>query len=110
MTIAGLKDKKAKGEKITMLTCIRLLHRRHDSMKSEWTRFWSGIPWHGRTGYDSTVPVTMDEMVPSLPRGARGVKRAFLIGDLPFMSYNISNQRKRFATPCARSRRRAATR
>lgn len=38
-------------------------------------------------GHDTTVPVTMDDMVYHCRAVSRGVHRPFLIGDLPFMSY-----------------------
>src|SRR3990172_5220671 len=38
-------------------------------------------------GYDSTVPVTMDEMLHHTRAVVRGSKRALVIGDMPFMSY-----------------------
>ncbi len=38
-------------------------------------------------GYESTVPVTMDEMIIACQAVARGAKAALLIGDMPFMSY-----------------------
>ena len=38
-------------------------------------------------GYDSTVPVTMEEMLHHCRAVRRGAQHAFLIGDLPFMSY-----------------------
>ena len=41
-------------------------------------------------GMDSTVAVTMAEMVHHCKAAARGCRRALLIGDMPFMSYNIS--------------------
>ena len=41
-------------------------------------------------GYPDTIPVTMDEMLHHCRAVARGLQRALLIGDMPFMSYNIS--------------------
>jgi len=41
-------------------------------------------------GYRDTVPVTMDEMLMHTKAVTRGVKRAHVVGDMPFMSYNIS--------------------
>ncbi len=38
-------------------------------------------------GYDSTVPVTIDDMVHHTRAARRGAPQAFLIGDLPFLSY-----------------------
>ena len=43
-------------------------------------------------GYDSTVPVTMDEMIHHAKAARRGTRFAFLIGDMPFMSYQISKE------------------
>ena len=41
-------------------------------------------------GYDSTLPVTMDEMIHHCKAVARGAKYALLVGDMPFMSYQAS--------------------
>jgi len=41
-------------------------------------------------GYKDTVPVTMNEMLMHTKAVTRGVKRAHVVGDMPFMSYNIS--------------------
>ena len=41
-------------------------------------------------GYDSTLPVTMDEMLHHTRAVARGVRRAFLVADMPFGSYHAS--------------------
>ena len=38
-------------------------------------------------GYSTTIPVTLDEMVYHCRCVARGVTRALVIGDMPFMSY-----------------------
>lgn len=43
-------------------------------------------------GYDSTVPVTMEDMIHHLRAVSRGVKRAMVVGDMPFLSYHISRE------------------
>ena len=43
-------------------------------------------------GYESTVPVTMDEMVHHVKAARRGAHGAFLIGDMPFLSYATPEQ------------------
>ena len=41
-------------------------------------------------GYDSTIPVTMEEMIHHTKAVVRGTKRALVIGDMPFMTYHTS--------------------
>ena len=41
-------------------------------------------------GYENTLPVTMDEMLHHCRAVARGAKSALLVGDMPFMSYQVS--------------------
>jgi len=41
-------------------------------------------------GYNSTIPVTMEEMLHHAKAAARGVRHALLVGDMPFMSYQVS--------------------
>ncbi|MDX2168797.1 MAG: 3-methyl-2-oxobutanoate hydroxymethyltransferase [Deltaproteobacteria bacterium] len=41
-------------------------------------------------GFDTTLPVTMDEMVYHTRMVARGRRRALLVADLPFLSYQVS--------------------
>ena len=41
-------------------------------------------------GYETTIPVTMEEMLHHCRAVKRGVQRAILIGDMPFMSYQVS--------------------
>jgi 3-methyl-2-oxobutanoate hydroxymethyltransferase len=49
-------------------------------------------------GYDSTVPVTVDEILHHLRAVRRGVRHALLIGDLPYGSYHVSDEQ---ALACA---------
>ena len=41
-------------------------------------------------GYESTIPVSMDEMIHHTKAVVRGAKNALVIGDMPFMTYHIS--------------------
>jgi len=41
-------------------------------------------------GYKNTIPVTMEEMILFTKAVARGTEKAFLVADMPFMSYNIN--------------------
>jgi 3-methyl-2-oxobutanoate hydroxymethyltransferase len=41
-------------------------------------------------GYDSTLPVTMEEMLHHTKAVVRGTRRALVVGDMPFMSYHAS--------------------
>ncbi|MCP8317654.1 MAG: 3-methyl-2-oxobutanoate hydroxymethyltransferase, partial [archaeon] len=43
-------------------------------------------------GYDSTLPITMDEMIYHCKAVKRGVKHALIVGDMPFMSFNVSKE------------------
>lgn len=43
-------------------------------------------------GYDSTLPVTVEELLPLVRAVVRSTRRAFVIGDLPFGSYEVSPQ------------------
>lgn len=43
-------------------------------------------------GYSSTLPVTMEDMIHHTACVTRGVKRALVVGDMPFMSYQESTE------------------
>jgi len=43
-------------------------------------------------GHDTTVPVTVDNIIYHTKMVARGLRRAFLVADMPFMSYSVPAQ------------------
>ena len=43
-------------------------------------------------GHDTTVPVTVDDVIYHCRNVSRGLNRAFLVADMPFMSYSDPNQ------------------
>ena len=90
ITINQIKEMKQKGEKITMLTAYDYTTAKIiDEV---------GIPLIlvgdslGMVvlGYESTIPVTMEEMLHHTKAVVRGTKQAMVIGDMPFMTYHIS--------------------
>jgi 3-methyl-2-oxobutanoate hydroxymethyltransferase len=44
-------------------------------------------------GLDTTLPVTLDEMIYHARAVSRGARRAHLVGDMPFMTYQVSSER-----------------
>jgi len=90
ITINQVKQMKQKGEKITMLTAYDYSTARIiDEV---------GIPLIlvgdslGMVvlGYESTIPVTMEEMLHHTKAVVRGTKQTMVIGDMPFMTYHVS--------------------
>lgn len=90
VTITQIKDMKQKGEKIAMLTAYDYATAK---LIDE-----TGIPLIlvgdslGMVilGYGSTIPVTMDEMIHHTKAVVRGTSKALVIGDMPFMAYQVS--------------------
>lgn len=90
VTITDLQEKKRDGRKITMLTAYDYpTAKLVDDAGIDCTLVGDSL---GMVvlGYDSTVPVTMDEMIHHAKAVRRGTRYAFLIGDMPFMSYQVS--------------------
>lgn len=90
MTTLGFRQKKARGEPISMLTAydyptaLALDQAGIDSILVGDSLAMVVL------GYENTLPVTMEEMLHHARAVARGAKSALLIGDLPFMSYQVS--------------------
>jgi 3-methyl-2-oxobutanoate hydroxymethyltransferase len=90
VTINKLRQKKASGQKITMMTAYDYPTARLVDESEIDTILVGDSLAMVVLGYESTVPVTMDEMIHHCKAVSRGAKRSFIIGDMPFMSYHLS--------------------
>ncbi len=90
MTLARLRQKKMNGEKITMLTAYDYSAATLVDQAGIDTILIGDSLGNVMLGYDSTVPVTMDEMLHHCRAVSRAVKSGFIICDMPFMSYQVS--------------------
>lgn len=87
VTLPDLFKKKEEGEPITMLTAYDY------PLASAVDKAGIDLILVGDSygmvvlGYSSTVPVTMEQMITACQAVARGAQTAFLIGDMPFMSF-----------------------
>lgn len=90
VTTTKLKAMKARGEKIAMITVYDYSTARIVDAAGIDCILVGDSLGQVMLGYDSTVPVTMDDMVHHTKAVVRGVERALVVGDMPFLSYNIS--------------------
>lgn len=78
---------KAAGEKITALTAYDVMSARiFDEAEIDFLLVGDSAA-NVVYGYESTLPVTMDELIPLAKAVARGARRALVVADLPFGSY-----------------------
>lgn len=90
ITVPQLKEMKAKGEKIACLTAYDWITASLlDSAGIELILVGdSGAMVFA--GHENTLPITMDQMIYHTQVVSKGVERALLIGDMPFLSFQIS--------------------
>src|SRR5450755_2768070 len=92
MTLPRLAEKKRLGEPIVMVTAYDY----PSAQVAEAARVDMVLVGDSGAmtvlGYPSTVPVTTDEMLMLASAVRRGLKSPFLVGDLPFGSYEASNE------------------
>ena len=91
-TIATLMAMKANGEKVSQLTCYDYSTARLVDAAGINTVLVGDSLGMTMQGYADTLPVTMDEMVVYGRSVGRACKDAFVILDMPFMSYQASVQ------------------
>ncbi len=91
-TIATLAAMKANGEKISQLTCYDYTTARLVDAAGINTVLVGDSLGMTMQGYEDTLPVTMEEMIVYGRSVGRACKDAFVILDMPFMSYQVSVQ------------------
>jgi 3-methyl-2-oxobutanoate hydroxymethyltransferase len=92
LTAATLIEKKRAGEPITALTAYDYPSARLvDEAGIDLVLVGDSL---GMTtlGYENTLPVTMEEMLHHTRAVARGVRRGFLVADMPYGTYQVSDE------------------
>ncbi len=92
VTVPGLREAKRAGRKISMLTAYdhptaRLL----DAAGVDVLLVGDSVA-NNVLGYESTLPVTMQEMLHHARAVSRGAKRALVAGDMPYLSYQTGHR------------------
>ena len=89
VSIRDIAHMKAKGEKIPMITAYDYTSARlADAAEIPIVLVGDSL---GMVvlGYDSTIPVTMEDMIHHVKMVVRGAQQALVVADLPFMTYQI---------------------
>lgn len=90
ITVLDIQKMKDDGRKITMLTAYDYPFARILDSVGVDILLIGDSSGSVVAGYENTLPVTMEEMMYHTKAVARGRKRALLVADMPFMSYQVS--------------------
>jgi 3-methyl-2-oxobutanoate hydroxymethyltransferase len=90
VTIRSLATRKCKAEPFTMLTAYDFTFARIFDDAGVDVLLVGDSLGNVVQGHDTTLPVTLDEVVYHTRLVARGVRRALIVGDMPFGSYQVS--------------------
>jgi 3-methyl-2-oxobutanoate hydroxymethyltransferase len=89
VTISTLLDMKRKGVRIAMLTAYDYPTARLAEEAGVDVVLVGDSVGMTKLGYESTLPVTIDEMVHHTKAVKRGLSRALLVADMPYLSYEV---------------------
>ena len=90
VNIGEIREMKQRGEKIPMLTAYDYAFAKIIDEVGVPLILVGDSLGMVILGYESTIPVTMDEMIHHVKAVVRGTKHALVIGDMPFMTYHVS--------------------
>lgn len=92
VNVVSLREMKAKGEKITCLTAYDASFASVLDKAGLDTILVGDSLGMVIQGHDSTVPVTLDDMIYHTRNVSQNVNRSFVIADMPFMTYSSPQQ------------------
>jgi 3-methyl-2-oxobutanoate hydroxymethyltransferase len=90
VTVRDFAERKRKGEKLVVMTAYDALFGRLVDESGVDAILVGDSVGTAVMGYSSTLPVTLDHMIYHASAVRRGVKRALIIIDMPFLSYQAS--------------------
>lgn len=90
ITIRDLRSFKERGERFVMLTAYDYPTARILDEAAIPVLLVGDSVGNNVLGYDTTIPVTMDEMLHHCRAVARGAREALVVGDMPFMSFHTT--------------------
>lgn len=91
-TVETFKRAKQEGRKLTMLTAYDYSTAKLFDEAGVDSMLVGDSLGMTMLGYDSTLPVTMEDMLHHTKAVVRGAKNALVVGDMPYMSYHLSVQ------------------
>lgn len=92
ITTQTVVDMKSKGEKISMLTAYDFTMAQIIDQAGIEIILVGDSASNVMAGHETTVPMTLDHMIYHTSCVVRGVNRALVIADLPFMSYQVTTK------------------
>jgi len=93
VTTRAFAQTKGRGEKLVMMTAYDALFARLVDESGVDAVLVGDSLGNVVAGFESTVPVTLDQMVYHAAAARRGVTRALLVVDMPFLTYQVSTER-----------------
>jgi 3-methyl-2-oxobutanoate hydroxymethyltransferase len=93
VTVPSLRAMAARGQRLVMVTAYDATFARMLDEGGADILLVGDSLGNVIQGLDTTLPVTLDEMIYHARCVSRGAKRAHLVGDMPFMSYQVSAEK-----------------
>ena len=92
VSLIDLAERKARGEKLVMVTAYDYPGARLADAAGVDIILVGDSAADNVLGYDSTVPVTVDELLVLVRAVARGTERALVVADMPFGTFQVSDE------------------